>query len=41
MFVKIVLMVLVEERLDSIQTVDGRTGNVICGIRKHVWTTLF
>ena len=41
MFDKVVVIVLVEERLDSIQTADGRTGNVICGIRKHLWTTLF
>ena len=36
MFEKVVLIVLVEERLDSIQTVDVRTGNVFCGIRKHL-----
>ena len=35
MFGKVALIVLVEERLDSIQSVDGRTGNVICGFRKH------
>ena len=31
----------VEERLDSISTVDGSFGNVICGIRKKLWTTVF
>ena len=36
MFEKVVLIVKVEEQLDSFQTVDGRTGNVICGIRKHL-----
>ena len=36
MFEKVVLIVCVEERLDSIQTVDGRNGNAICGIRKHL-----
>ena len=36
MFEKVVVIVSVEERHDSIQTVDGRTGNVICGIRKHL-----
>ena len=31
----------VEERLDSISTVDGTVGNVLCGIRKNLWTTVF
>ena len=31
----------VEERLDSISTVDGSVGNVLCGIRKKLWTTVF
>ena len=31
----------VEERLDSISTVDGSVGNVLCGIRKNLWTTVF
>ena len=31
----------VEERLDSISTVDGSVGNVLCGIRKNFWTTVF
>ena len=28
------VIVWVEERLDSISTVDGSVGNVLCGIRK-------
>ena len=35
------IIVCVEERLDSISTVDGSVGNVICGIRKKLWTTVF
>ena len=35
------IIVRVEERLDSISTVDGSVGNVICGIRKKLWTTVF
>ena len=35
------IIVWVEERLDSISTVDGSVGNVICGIRKKLWTTVF
>ena len=31
----------VEERLDSISTVDGSVGNVLCGIREKLWTSLF
>ena len=31
----------VEERLDSISTVDGSVENVLCGIRKNLWTTVF
>ena len=31
----------VEERLDSISTVDGSAGNLLCGIRKNLWTTVF
>ena len=29
------IIVWVEERLDSISTLDGNVGNVICGIRKN------
>ena len=35
------VIVWVEERLDSTLTVDGSVGNVICGIRKKFWTTVF
>ena len=31
----------VEERLDSISTLDGNVGNVLCGIRKKLSTTVF
>ena len=31
----------VEERLDSISNVDGSVGNVLCGIRKKLWTSVF
>ena len=30
-----------EERLDSITTMDGSVGNVLCGIRKKLWTSVF
>ena len=36
-----VVIVWVEERLDSIWTVDCSNGNVLCGIRKKFWTTVF
>ena len=35
------VIVGVEERLDSISTVDGSVGNVLYGIRKKLWTTVF
>ena len=35
------VMVWVEERLDSISSVDGSVGNVLCGIRKKLSTTVF
>ena len=31
----------VEERLDSISTVDGSVGNVLSGIREKLWTSGF
>ena len=37
---EVVVIVLVEERLDSISTVDFSNGNVLCGIRKKLWTTV-
>ena len=36
-----VVIVWVEERLDSIWTVDCSVGNVLYGIRKKFWTTVF
>ena len=36
-----VVNVWLEERLDSIWTVDCRNGNVLYGIRKKFWTTVF
>ena len=41
MLEEVVVIVLVEERLDSISTVDGSVGNVLSGIRKKLWTTVF
>ena len=35
------VIVWVEERLDSISTVDWSNGNVLCGFRKKLWTTVF
>ena len=35
------VIVWVEERLDSISTVDGSVRNVLCGIRKKLWTSVF
>ena len=35
------VIVWVEERLDSISSVDGSVGNVLCGIRKKLSTTVF
>ena len=35
------VIIWVDERLDSISTVDGSVGNVLCGIRKKLWTTVF
>ena len=41
MLEEVVLIVWVEERLDSIITVDCSVWNVICGICKKWWTTVF
>ena len=35
------VIVWVEERLDSISTLDGSVVNVLCRIRKKLWTTVF
>ena len=41
MLKQVVVIVWVEERLYSISTVDCSNGNVHCGIRKKLWTTVF
>ena len=41
MLEEVVVIVCVEERLDSIWTVDCSVGNVVCAIRKKLWTTVF
>ena len=41
MLEEVVVILWVEERLDSISTVDGSVGNELCGIRKNLWTTVF
>ena len=40
MLEEVVLIVWVKERLDSIWTVDCSARNVVCGIRKKLWTTV-
>ena len=35
------VIVWVEERLDSISTLDGSVGNLLCGIGKKLWTKIF
>ena len=41
MLEEVIMIVWVEERLDPIWTVDCSYGNVLCGIRKKLWTTVF
>ena len=41
MLEEVVLIVWVEERLDSILTVDCSVWNLLSGIRKKFWTTVF
>ena len=41
MLEEVVVIVWVEERLHSISTVDCSNGNVLCGNRKKLWTTVF
>ena len=41
MLKEVLIIVWVEERLDSIWTVDFSNGNVLCAIRKKLWTTVF
>ena len=41
MLEEVVLIIWVKERHDSIWTMDCSVGNVVCGIRKKLWTTVF
>ena len=41
MLEEVVVNVGVEDWRYSIWTVDSRNGNVLCGIRKILWTTVF
>ena len=41
MLEKLVVIVWVEDQLDFILTVDTSNGNVLCAIRKNLWTTVF
>ena len=41
MLEEVVIIVWVEERLYSIWTVDFSVGNILCGTRKKLWTTVF
>ena len=41
MLEEVVVIFLVEERLYSISTVDCSNDDVLCGIGKKLWTTVF
>ena len=41
MLEEVVVIVWVEERLDSIWIVDGSVRNVYCRMRNKLWTTVF
>ena len=41
MLEEVVVIAWVEERLDSIWTVESSNGNVLCGFREKLWTTVF
>ena len=41
MLEEVVVIVWVDKQLDSIWTVDVNAGNVLCGIRKKLWTRVF
>ena len=41
MLEEVVVIVWVEERIDSISTVDCSNANVLCGIYKKLWTIVF
>ena len=38
---EVVVNVWLEERLVSIWSLDSSYGNVLCGIRKKLWKTVF
>ena len=41
MLEEVVVIVLAEDQLYSILIVETSNGNVLCGIRKKLWTTVF
>ena len=41
MLEEVVVIVWVEDQLDSIWNVECSNENVLCGIRKKLWTTIF
>ena len=41
MLEEVVIIVRLEERLDSIWTVDFSVGKILCWTRKKLWTTVF
>ena len=41
MLEEMIVIVSVEEQLDSIWTVDCSNGNVLSGLRKKLWTTVY
>ena len=41
MLEEVIVIVFLEERLDSILTVDCSSGNVLCGICEKLKTTVF
>ena len=41
MLEEVVVIVWVEERLDCIWNLECSNGNVLSGIRKKLWTTVF
>ena len=41
MLEEVVVIVWVKEGLVPIWTVDCSNGNILCGIRKKLWTTVF
>ena len=41
MLEEVVVIVWVEDQLDSSRNVDFSNENLLCGIRKKLWTTIF